>query len=451
MNKIKLILVGIIIILLMPTTLAGLGDSYRTTPFIYPFHDFIRETVHQHLIQPETLDDAVAEIEKMIEDGEPRWEVAKRAATIADVQIKNMNDPFGDTQIGHLAVLASIFGELSPESSLWPEDERKFMKWRDVVKGHNEGYDYVAEWVWENRVGQCSENADLVYYLLKEAGVKEVRIHYSERAKHGLVVWGMGNRDPSKPESWTDEVIVPDSWQHYVLRGKAAFDNKYVDCDYGTDRTSNKDQSACGFVGRPCCKEIDPCRFPNLFCLNDYCRGSCGTENNFCCKDEKCNEGLECNKDGKCVKKEKDTSAGDNSGKEFTCPSPPKEAKHIVTNTADYWKMPDGKIIGQYQTWWDSATAYPPHKGDKTRRLWLGCYNTEGKWQGVWKRWDRYGYQDLQCNFNDGYGICKPVVHGTVSRLGSICYKDGKQVECCREEDLEVGYSWDNRKKTVNG
>ena len=132
-----------------------------------------------------------------------------------------------------------------------------------------------------------------------------------------------------------------------------------------------------------------------------------------------------------------DTSAGDTSGKEFTCPSPPKEAKHIVTNTADYWKMPDGKIVGQYQTWWDSATAYPPHKGDKTRRLWLGCYNTEGKWQGVWKRWDRYGYQDRKCNFNDGYGICKLVVAGTPSRVG-ICYKDGKQVDCCYKDGRHV-------------
>jgi hypothetical protein len=185
-----------------------------------------------------------------------------------------------------------------------------------------------------------------------------------------------------------------------------------------------------------------------LMCKDGKCV-NCGGKGMQCCPNNKCGSPLlgETNllmcKDGVCVIT--------NSGKEFTCPSPPKEAKHIVTNTADYWKMPDGKIVGQYQTWWDSATAYPPHKGDKTRRLWLGCYNTEGKWQGVWKRWDRYGYQDRECNFNDGYGICKPVVHGTVSRLGSICYKDGKQVECCREEGLEVGYSWDNRIKTVNG
>jgi hypothetical protein len=311
MNKIKLILVGIIIILLMPTTVAGLFDSYHTTPFPFPFNDFIRETVRQYLIQPETLVDAVAEIEQMIEDGEPRWEVAKRAATIADVQITNMNDPFGDTPTGHwgLVLVASLFGVVSSESSLWTEDERKFENWR-ARSGDAQDYDCVAEWVWENRVGQCSENADLVYYLLKEAGVEDVRIHKSNRAKHALVVWGMGNQDPSKPESWTDEVIIPDSWQHYVLRGKAAFNNEYAGCTYDTDLTPGKDPSACGYGGRSCCKKIDPCRSSTLICVDTRCRG-CGYEGKYCCKDEKCNEGLEC-KDGKCVKKE--DSAGDPPG-----------------------------------------------------------------------------------------------------------------------------------------
>ena len=313
MNKIKLILVGIIIILLISTTLAELFDSDE-------YYTFSGEHLDLEEIQPETLDDAVAEIEKMIEDGEPRWEVAKRAAIIADVQITNMNDiwPGGDTQTWHwiIAGIISIFYNIPSDSSLWTEDERKFFQWRKTGD-YTEQYDSVAKWVWENRVGQCSENADLVYYLLKEAGVEDVRLHKSNRRVHALVVWGMGNRDPSKPESWTDEVIVPDSWQHYVLRGKAAFNNIYVGCTYDTDFTyPGKDNRACGYAGRPCCKKIDPCRFSALVCLDDICYG-CGYEDKYCCKDEKCNEGLECNKDGMCVKKEKDTSAGDPPGSVF--------------------------------------------------------------------------------------------------------------------------------------
>ncbi|MCK4734875.1 MAG: toxin-antitoxin system YwqK family antitoxin [Methanophagales archaeon] len=443
MNKIKLILVGIIIILLMPTTVAGLFDSYRTTsPITVPadIHNIVKdlsaiaERVYRNSIQPETRDDAVAEIEKMIKDGEPRWEVAKRAATIADLQITNMNDPLGDTQIWHwlFAGVASIFGQLSPESCLWTEDERKFENWR-ARSGDAQEYDYVAEWVWENRVGQCSENADLVYYLLKEAGVEDVRIHNSNRADHGLVVWGMGNQDPSKPESWTDEVIIPDSWQHYVLRGKAAFNNEYAGCTYDTDITQGKDPSACGYGGRPCCKKIDPCRSSTLICVANRCRG-CGYEGKYCCKDEKCNEGLECNKDGMCVKKEKDTSAGDTSAGEFDCPIP-KGAEHAVTGATDQWLMPDRTNVGPYREW---------HGVKRTIKFVFGCYTAEGKKQGVWRRWYEDGSPHYVENYKDGKldGVKKNwYASGKTTEEN---YKDGKK------EGVSKYYEYGILKKSEN-
>jgi ribosomal protein S7 len=381
MNKIKLILVGIIIILLMPTTLAGLGDSYRTTSYN------IVEIVYLNSIQPEILDDAVAEIEQMIKDGEPRWEVAKRAATIADVQITNLNS---EERMTIPSNWLSVFGR--------SKQQEAFQNWW-TAGGDIEQYDSVSEWVWENQVGQCSENANLVYYLLKEARVEDVRIHVSNRANHGLVVWGMGNRDPSKPESWTDEVIIPDSWQHYVLRGKAAFNNGYAGCTYDTDSTyPGKDKRACGYGGRPCCKKIDPCRSSALVCLNDKCYG-CGYEDKYCCKDEKCNEGLECNTDGKCVKKEKDTSAGDTSGGEFDCPIP-KGAKHIVTDYKDYWIMPeDGRKVGPH--------VY--HDTEKTKKMSFSCYNAEGKLHGVYRRWNKDGTLVTERHYKDGqsHGVNK--------------------------------------------
>ena len=306
MNKIKLVLVGIIIILFVLPNFANASvDEYKV--------------VKDYMNQPKTLNDAVDEIKQMIKDNKPRWEIAKRVATIADVQITNMNEPWGESMSWKLfiAVPASVGAKLNKNSCLRTEKERKFITWRDAPsqlgRGENAQYDLAANWVWKSRAGNCAEHAALTYYLLKEAGEEDIRIFTSARNKHQYVVWGLGcEKDPDKPESWTEDVIIPDSWQHKIIRRQAVLNNEYCAVGVGkyevNDQTHNRDKKACGFVGNKCCKKLPPCRgVPDRVCRDDDKCYICGNLGQYCCKGEKkCNfETLEC-VNGKCEKKSKE-------------------------------------------------------------------------------------------------------------------------------------------------
>jgi len=294
MGKIRPILVAGIIILLIFPCLAY--DSYG-----------IERSPRTREQQPNTLDAAVDEIETMINEGSTRWEIAKRVATIADNQIRNANDREAlDISMGHLInwPLRKYLGiEFDPS-----DEERKFGEFRDEYPA-GAPYNVSAKWVWNSRYGQCEENAALVYYLLKEAGEEDIRIFTSARKDHQYVVWGLGcEKDPDNPKSWTEDVIIPDSWQHKVLKGQAVLNNKYCAVGEGeykvNDQTYNRDKKACGFVRNKCCKKLPPCRGePYSVCRDDNVCYTCGrTEGQYCCKDERCAEGLKC-KEGKCVEK----------------------------------------------------------------------------------------------------------------------------------------------------
>ena len=298
MIKIRSILVAVTIILLIFPSLASASyDEFEVD------HDNVRNYINQ----PKTLDDAVDEIKQLINEGKSRWYIAARVTTIADIQIVNKND---DENLG--ASWKQWLLGLAGES----DEEKKFEKWR-AADGAEAQYDDAAKWVWGSRYGMCAENSALVYYLLKEAGAKDLHLIIQDAPgyDHRYVIWGMDEGNPNKPESWTNDVIVPDGWQHKVLRGKAAFNNKY--CLHGgkakfkgvTDTYDLEDgKKICGFLLAPCCKKIEPCRgVPDLVCAkSDNKCHPCGNLKQYCCEGEKCNfETLEC-VDGKCVKKSKE-------------------------------------------------------------------------------------------------------------------------------------------------
>lgn len=298
MKKSILALVGIIIFLSICAGTSGAADT----------DDEYEITDAKYLNRPFTLQDAVDEIKWMMEQGKPNWEIAKRAATIADGRIVNANP-------------GTYEFHTWPSNWLWPllesHENKVFDDWRMKQTGADKQYTDQAKWAWNNKYGQCSENSCLVYYLLKEAGAKNVRLFGQGDPDHAFVVWGMDEEaDPKDPASWTNNVIVPDGWQGRVLRGSKAFNNKY--CGHGgqgvEDITHMRDHSAkprCGYrslgnMKYPCCKKAPyaPCRGDRrLVCRNDACV-SCGSINKYCCEGEKCNfSNLEC-KDDRCVEKE---------------------------------------------------------------------------------------------------------------------------------------------------
>jgi len=301
MDKIRSILVAVTIILLIFPSLAS----------AYSYDEF--EVERDIKNQPKTLDDAVDEIKQLINEGKSRWYIAARVTTIADIQIDNVNDFERMLQSWKHWVPFFLAGE--------SDEDRNFKNWRDERGGADEQYDDQANWAWDNKIGQCSENSCLVYYLLKKAGAKNIRIFGQKDPEHAFVVWGMDEEaEPNDPSSWTNEVIVPDGWQHKVLRGSKAFQNEY--CGNGgkgvKDNTHFKDHSVphrCGYksipsphIWHPCCKKAPyaPCRGnPKLACIDGYCV-HCGDKGYPCCEGDMCNtDTLEC-KEGKCVEKSKE-------------------------------------------------------------------------------------------------------------------------------------------------
>ena len=64
----------------------------------------------------------------------------------------------------------------------------------------------------------------------------------------------------------------------------------------------------------------------------------------------------------------------------LTCPCKvPKDAKHYEKPNLEYWKMPNGKYVGPYRTWYDK---------EKTKPHEFRCYNKDGKPDGTWTRWN---------------------------------------------------------------
>ncbi len=392
MKKIKLILVGIlIIVLLMPTTTLAAE-------------------------QPETLADAVTEIKQMFKEGKTSWEIADRTVKIADKQILNKNS----------LERMSIWNHWSPFQD--SEEDKNFNDWVDNNGGGDASYDKSAEWVWESGYGQCNENANLVYYILKTAGAENVRIFAQQ--DHAFVVWGMDvEADPNKKESWTNDVIALDSWEGFALRGEKAF-NSWDFCARGrvivADATYMKDntvQPRCGFSQSECCKTIAPCRdTERLACFNGICV-LCGITGAPCC-----NGATECYfsnnvcEDEKCVKEEESVLFLPTN-----CPVP-SGANHKVSTLSEFWymgaKVDRREIVGPYQAWYDI---------EQTQKKSFICYDDEHKKQGVAKNWYEDGTLSAEWNYKDGQkdGICKNWCED--GKLSWKCnYKDGEINGICK-------------------
>ncbi len=236
---------------------------------------------------PATLDDAVIEIRSMIDQGRSREEIAARVTEIADSRITNANS-WERLSIGWNWLSLVVKSD----------EDKVFGRWRDQGGG-DKTYEEAADWVWESRYGQCSENASLTYYLLKKAGIEDARIF--TQGDHAFVVWGMGaEADPSEPGSWSDDVVVLDSWQGQTLVGQNGF-NDPVSGGGGKgieDATFLKDPQAsppCGYrstssVRYPCCESppYAPCRgTPRLVCRGGLCV-SCGSVDMPCCDGSVC-------------------------------------------------------------------------------------------------------------------------------------------------------------------
>jgi len=267
--------------------------------------------------QPETLDDAIKEIKGMISDGKSREEISKRVTEIGDEQIKSNNDPLERP-------ISGIIGDFQGS---------EFLKWRDNG-GVKKQPEEMAKWAWDKREGQCAEHSALVYYILKTAGAKNIRIFRSNNyvwykdwgrgaySSHDFPVWGLKpDVDPSKKENWTDKVFIPDSWQGITLSGKEAFKDKH--CGHGWDVTEERDKQAdarCGVIRRGQHTKVPACSSPP-FCftigsvhIDGWCK-LCGSLGEPCCENDACRRPNKCINSICTKKKESDKTKTSNNVK----------------------------------------------------------------------------------------------------------------------------------------
>jgi len=143
---------------------------------------------------PSTLEEMVKNVKDMNANKAPKNEIASWMAKVIDWRITNMNSP------------ERIFDLRNTFSG---KGQELFDKWRDRSNLDNET---SAKWAWNNSMGNCEENSNIVYYILKKAGVpKDFR--QITTGKHQFTVWGLApGADIGNPDTWGSNAIVVDPW-----------------------------------------------------------------------------------------------------------------------------------------------------------------------------------------------------------------------------------------------
>ncbi len=163
---------------------------------------------------PDTLDEAVRVVRTLDQAGTPRDEIAAWLTGVLDRRMVNVNSFERMSIPGNWL---SVFGESAADKA--------FGEWRDR---NDFDYRHTAEWAWENRLSQCSEQANTAYYILKHAGVAgNVRILTAPG--HEIAVWGMADgADPNDPTTWGGDAWVVDGWLGKALSAAEAQENPYL-------------------------------------------------------------------------------------------------------------------------------------------------------------------------------------------------------------------------------
>jgi hypothetical protein len=159
----------------------------------------------------EGIDFIVVKTTELKNAGATDIHIAKFVNGVVDRRITSLNnfwkDPF--TFLG--------------QRSFWRHHE--FDDWRDF---HDTTYDTTAIWAWNNEMGNCEEFGSIVYYILKNSGIK-CAICGQEEGCHAFIVMNWDKTiSLTDSRTWPKNVFVIDSWQGKVFNGNDAYKNKYI-------------------------------------------------------------------------------------------------------------------------------------------------------------------------------------------------------------------------------
>ncbi len=185
-------------------------------------------------LPPPTLEKMVEYVKDMNANSAPRNEIASWLAIVIDHRVTNMNSPER---------------VLDWRNTFSSEGQELFDEWRD-----QNIYDNItsAEWAWSNGMGNCEENANIVYYILKKAGLpKDFRMLTT--GHHQFTVWGLApGADLGNPDTWGPDAIVVDPWLGYTVDSDGVKSGRWFqngdETISITDQTFNFDKKADRWV-----------------------------------------------------------------------------------------------------------------------------------------------------------------------------------------------------------
>jgi len=189
-------------------------------------------TVNAQNTRPDTIDEAVAAVRQMREEGAPNERIAWYVAHVVDHRMTN-----GNSAEGFIARTVWYY----TDADRWNLQHR-FDAERDSVAGRTQGRSYVdlARWAWDLQWGQCNEAAAMSYYILHTADVP-VRIRTVPN-KHVFAVIGVDGEDEdlSDPRTWGEDAWIVDGWVGGAIRSSRMW-------NYRALRATRYEEATAGF------------------------------------------------------------------------------------------------------------------------------------------------------------------------------------------------------------
>lgn len=189
--------------------------------------EFESQMSRNKLPKVETLDAFADQVRRMQLLGADNALIANHMSRLIDQRLEATNKPGGE----------SLFNPFVGDV-----EAARRRRWRpidDFVKG-NDGqagkpisdgrmFASLSQLAWDNRVGNCSESANVAYAVLRQAGIP-VRIFTSTTGGgHEFAVIGLDNNaDPSDPSSWGKNARIVDGWLGYSLTPQDALSHRHV-------------------------------------------------------------------------------------------------------------------------------------------------------------------------------------------------------------------------------
>ena len=264
----------------------GIKNKVLTLMIVLAAVSFAGYAIAEDYQPPESLDQMINITRRMVNElkrldpnsqsemyQKKRREIANWVTLASDNRISNCNDR---ELVWNLPACRNL-GEARKKWAIKPTTE-----WNDRSNKN----EMIAKWAWENQTGNCDENSNVVYYILKQAGVTgTLRILWSD-GWHGFVVWGVQEgANLNRPLTWNPGALVLDSWTGKVLTPYEAHHDKYIadggnnpieDMTIGRDNTASpwSSTSASDFFQR-LMEEMEPVYEKERYCKenpNDpYC------------------------------------------------------------------------------------------------------------------------------------------------------------------------------------